>query len=38
LQRELLVAKMQEMQKTLDILDYKIRVYKETILNLERAL
>src|SRR3972149_3276600 len=38
LQRELLVAKMQEMQKTLDILDYKIRIYKETILNLERAL
>jgi DNA-binding transcriptional MerR regulator len=31
-QRELLVARMQEMQKTLDILNHKIEVYENAVL------
>ena len=30
-QRELLVSRMKEMQKTLDLLDYKIRVYEDAV-------
>ena len=30
-QRELLVARMKEMQKTLDILDHKIEVYEKAV-------
>ena len=30
-QRELLAARMKEMQKTLDILDYKIEVYENAV-------
>jgi len=37
-QRDLLVARMQEMQRTLDILDYKIRVYEETVLIREKEI
>jgi DNA-binding transcriptional MerR regulator len=37
-QRELLVARMNEMQKTLDILDYKIRVYEDILLKKEREI
>jgi DNA-binding transcriptional MerR regulator len=37
-QRELLVSRMQEMQKTLDLLDYKIRVYEETVLTKEKEI
>ena len=37
-QRELLFARMQEMQKTLDLLDYKIRVYEETVLMREKEI
>ncbi|MRR29310.1 MerR family transcriptional regulator [bacterium] len=37
-QRELLFARMQEMQKTLDLLDYKIRVYEETVLMMEKEI
>src|SRR5512137_173211 len=32
-QREQLVAKMAEMQKTLDLLNYKISVYEKAVLN-----
>jgi DNA-binding transcriptional MerR regulator len=34
-QREQLVARMKEMQKTLDLLDYKIKVYENAILKKE---
>ena len=34
-QRELLVARMKEMQKTLDILDHKIEVYENAVLKKE---
>jgi len=37
-QRELLVARMQEMQKTLDILDHKIEVYENAVLNKEKEM
>lgn len=37
-QRELLVGRMQEMQRTLDILDYKIRVYEEAVLIKEKEI
>ena len=37
-QRELLVARMQEMQKTLDILDHKIEVYENAVLKKEQAM
>jgi DNA-binding transcriptional MerR regulator len=35
-QRELLAARMTEMQKTLDLLDYKIEVYEKTVLKKEK--
>jgi DNA-binding transcriptional MerR regulator len=35
-QRALLVTRMQEMQKTLDILDHKIEVYENTVLTKEK--
>ena len=35
-QREQLAAKMEEMQKTLDLLDYKIRVYENAVLKKEK--
>ena len=37
-QRELLVARMKEMQKTLDILDHKIEVYENAVLKNEKAM
>ncbi len=37
-QRELLTARMQEMQKTLDILDHKIEVYEKTVLKNEKEM
>ena len=37
-QRKKLVAKMQEMQKTLDILDYKIEVYEKAVMKIEKEL
>ena len=37
-QRELLVAKMKEMQKTLDILDHKIEVYENAVLKKEKRI
>jgi MerR family transcriptional regulator, aldehyde-responsive regulator len=37
-QRELLMVRMKEMQKTLDILDYKIRVYENAVLKKEKEL
>ena len=37
-QRELLVARMKEMQKTLDILDHKIEVYEKAVLKKEQAM
>ena len=37
-QRELLVCRMKEMQKTLDILDHKIEVYENTILKKEKGI
>ena len=37
-QRELLVARMQEMQKTLDILDHKIEVYEKAVLKKEKQI
>jgi MerR family transcriptional regulator, aldehyde-responsive regulator len=37
-QREQLVAKMQEMQKTLDLLDYKIRLYENAVLKKEKEM
>ena len=37
-QRELLVSKMKEMQKTLDILDHKIEVYENAVLKKEKEL
>ena len=36
--RELLVARMQEMQKTLDILDHKIEVYEKAVLKKEKEM
>lgn len=37
-QRELLLARMQEMQKTLDILDRKIEVYENAVLKKEKGI
>jgi len=37
-QRELLVAKMKDLQKTLDILDHKIEVYENAVLKKEQAM
>jgi MerR family transcriptional regulator, aldehyde-responsive regulator len=37
-QRERLAAKMKEMQKTLDILDYKIEVYENAVLKREQEM
>ena len=37
-QRELLVARMKEMQKTLDILDHKIEVYENAVLRKEKGI
>ena len=37
-QRKQLVAKMEEMQKTLDLLDYKIDVYENVLLKKEKEL
>ena len=37
-QRKLLLARMQEMQKTLDILDHKIEVYENAVLKKEKAI
>jgi DNA-binding transcriptional MerR regulator len=37
-QRELLVARMAQMQKTLDILDHKIEVYEKTVLKNEKEM
>jgi len=37
-QRELLLCRMQEMQKTLDILDYKIEAYENTVLKTEKEI
>ena len=37
-QRELLVAKMKEMQKTLDILDHKIEIYENAVLKKEKQM
>jgi DNA-binding transcriptional MerR regulator len=37
-QRELLATRMQEMQKTLDILDHKIEVYENAVLKKEKRI
>jgi DNA-binding transcriptional MerR regulator len=37
-QRQLLLARMKEMQKTLDVLDYKISVYEKAVLKREKEL
>jgi len=37
-QRELLAARMQEMQKTLDLLDHKIEVYENAVLTKEKEI
>jgi len=37
-QRELLVTRMKEMQKTLDLLDHKIEVYENAVLKKEQAI
>ncbi len=37
-QRELLAARMNEMQKTLDLLDYKIEVYEKAVLEKEKQM
>jgi MerR family transcriptional regulator, aldehyde-responsive regulator len=37
-QRELLLIRMQEMQKTLDILDHKIEVYENAVLTKEKKI
>jgi DNA-binding transcriptional MerR regulator len=37
-QRELLAARMSEMQKTMDILDHKIEVYENAVLKKEKAI
>jgi DNA-binding transcriptional MerR regulator len=36
--RERLLAKMQEIQKTLDLVDHKIQVYESALMNRERVL
>jgi DNA-binding transcriptional MerR regulator len=37
-QRDLLVARMEEMQKTLDILNHKIEVYENAVLTKEKGI
>jgi DNA-binding transcriptional MerR regulator len=37
-QRELLIARMQEMQKTLDILNHKVEVYENAVLKKEKGI
>jgi DNA-binding transcriptional MerR regulator len=37
-QREQLLARMEEMQKTLDVLDYKISVYENAVLKKEKDM
>ena len=37
-QRELLVARMKDLQKTLDILDHKIEVYETAVLTKEKKI
>jgi DNA-binding transcriptional MerR regulator len=37
-QRQLLTARMKEMQKTLDILDHKIEVYENAVLKKEKGI
>jgi DNA-binding transcriptional MerR regulator len=37
-QRELLLARMTEMQKTLDLLNYKIEVYENAVLSREKGM
>ena len=37
-QRELLAARMQEMQKTLDVLNHKIEVYENAVLKKEQEI
>ena len=37
-QRELLIARMEQMQKTLDILDHKIEVYEKAVLKNEKEM
>jgi DNA-binding transcriptional MerR regulator len=37
-QRELLVVRMKEMQKTLDVLDHKIEVYENAVLKKEKEI
>ena len=37
-QRDLLAARLAEMQKTLDLLDYKIEVYENRVLKKEQAM
>jgi DNA-binding transcriptional MerR regulator len=37
-QRKLLAARMEEMQKTLDLLDHKIEVYEKAVLKREKEL
>jgi len=37
-QRDLVKARMEEMQKTLDLLDHKIEVYEKAILKKERLI
>src|SRR6266508_5592583 len=37
-QRELLITRMKEMQKTLDILDHKIEVYENAVLKKEKEI
>ncbi len=37
-QRGLLLNRMNEMQKTLDILDYKIKMYEDTVLQKEKEM
>jgi hypothetical protein len=37
-QRAQLAAKMEEMQRTLDFLDYKIEVYEKAVLKTEKEI
>ena len=37
-QRELLVTRMKEMQKTLDLLDHKIEIYENAVLKKEKQM
>ena len=37
-QRQLLISRMEQMQKTLDILDHKIEVYEKAVLKNEKAM